>query len=252
MCDIFFLLSHITQRLSSYFKLFHFFMFKKDRQVSVVKHRPLPPSSIQLFGQEIVRHSWIEVLECEDGHVKAANFHKTIMELRDKHFPEKSVRMTTFDKDWMHPDLKSIYVEMTKEYFINRKPKKWKQLYVKFRRNKRKAVKGMNYEQFTGSLISGSHSNFYRQVKKVCGQKVGHQKLFIASLEGKTDQECAQAIGDEYSATSQAYSPVDRAALPAFLPALLPPQVGELQVWGKLKSLKKTKSTFPIDLPEKI
>ena len=199
-----------------------------------------------------MRHPWLEVLESEDGHVKAANFHETIMKLRDKHFPEKSVRMTTFDKDWMYPDLKNIYVEMTKEFFKNRKSKKWKQLYVKFRRYKRKAVKGMNCEQFAGNLISGSHSNFYKQVKKVSGQKVMNKKLFISSLEGKTDQECAQAIGDEYSATSQAYSPVDLAALPAYLPAQLPPQVGEMEVWGKLKGLKKTKSMFPIDLPEKL
>ena len=71
---------------------------------------------MQEFGQEFVKHPWLEVLESEDGHEKAANFHETIMKFRDKHFPEKSVRMTTFDKDWMYPDLKHIYVEMTKEF----------------------------------------------------------------------------------------------------------------------------------------
>ena len=120
------------------------------------------------------------------------------------------------------------------EFFLNRKSKKWKQLYVKFRKNKRRAVKGINYEEFAGQLISGSHSNFYRQVKKVSGQKVKSQKLFIAALEGKTDQECAQAIGDEYSATSQAYSPVDLSSLPAYLPAQLPPQHPALILIGRI------------------
>ena len=110
----------------------------------------------------------------------------------------------------------------------------------------------MNCEEFAGKLITGSHSNFYSQVKKVSGLKVAHKKLFIASLEGMTDQECAQAIGDEYSATSQSYSPVDLSSLPAYLPAQLPPHVGEMEVWGKLNKLKKTKSMFPIDLPEKL
>ena len=109
----------------------------------------------------------------------------------------------------------------------------------------------MHCDEFAGKLITGSHSNFYKQVKKVSGKEVKNQKLFISSLDGMSDQECAQAIGDEYSAISQAYSPVDLAALPSFLPAQLPPQVGEMQVWGKLKELKKTKSMFPIDLPEK-
>ena len=41
---------------------------------------------------------------------------------------------------------------------------------------------------------------------------------------------------------------------PARLPAgpVAPPQVDEQQVWDKLERLKKTKSTFPIDLPEEI
>ena len=70
--------------------------------------------------------------------------------------------------------------------------------------------------------------------------------------EGKSDQECAQAIGESFSSISQAFSPVDLAALPPYLPAQLPPQVQELEVWEKLKNLKKTKSTFPLDLREKI
>ena len=226
--------------------------FKKDRQVNTISHRPLPPSRIQQFGQDIVQHSWSEVLESQDANQKAANFHNTICWLRDKHFPEKLVRMSSLDKDWMHPDLKDLHVKMTKEYFKNRKTDKWKRLNVKFRRDKRRAIKGMHSEQFAGRLIRGSHSDFYKQVRKVGGLKVANKKLFIASLEGKSDEECAQAIGQEYSAISVAYSPVDMAALPSYLPAQLPPQVDEQQVWDKLKKLKKTKSTFPIDLPEKV
>ena len=53
--------------------------FKKDRIKTTIKHRPLPQSKIQDFGQELVPHSWIEVLETEDGHQKAFNFHNTLM-----------------------------------------------------------------------------------------------------------------------------------------------------------------------------
>ena len=64
----------------------------------------------------------------------------------------------------------------------------------------------------------------YRQVRKVGGLKQNSTGLNIASLEGKTDKEVAQAIGESYSAISQAYSPVDLAALPAYLPAQTPPK----------------------------
>ena len=45
---------------------------------------------------------------------------------------------------------------------------------------------------------------------------------------------------------------MDLASLPAYLPAQLPPQVEEREVYEQIIKLKKTKSTFPIDLPEKL
>ena len=221
--------------------------FKKDRIKTTITHRPLPQSKIQFVGQDLVPHSWIEVLEAEDGHQKARNFHNTLVFFRDKHFPEKSVSMSSFDKEWMHPDLKYLHVQMTKEYFKNRKSKKWRKLSISFRKEKRKSIKGMNFNEFADQLIQGSKSNFFRQVKKVGGMKVPSKKMFISSLDGKSDKECAEAIGREYSAISQAYSPVDLASLPAYLPAQLPPQVEEREVFKQIRKLKKTKSTFPID-----
>ena len=85
----------------------------------------------------------------------------------------------------MHPDVKSIYLEMTKEYFRHRKSDKWRKLYVKFRKAKRRAIRGTHFEEFADQIIKGTKSNFYRQVKKVGGLKPKHVKMDIASLEGK-------------------------------------------------------------------
>lgn len=71
------------------------------------------------------------------------------MRLRDKHFPEKTVKMSSFDKDWMHPELKSLYIEMTKEFFNNRRSERWKKkLKRKFRKGKRRAIRGLHCEAF--------------------------------------------------------------------------------------------------------
>ena len=112
---------------------------------------------------------------------------------------------------------------MTKEYFTNRRSDKWKILYFKFWKGKRAAIRGVNYEAFADQVIKGSKGNFYRQVKQIGGLKQRTTSLYIASLEGKSGKQVAQAIGESYSQISQAYSPVDLAALPAYLPALLPP-----------------------------
>ena len=48
------------------------------------------------------------------------------------------------------------------------------------------------------------------------------------------------------------YDPVDRSKLPAYLPSFPPLQVEEYKVYEKLRRLKSTKSTLPIDLPSKL
>ena len=68
-------------------------------------------------------------------------------------------------------------------------------------------------EDFASKLVQGTQRNFYQKVKRVGGLKTQSGKLNIASLEGKTDQECAQAIGESYAAISQASAPVDKLIL---------------------------------------
>ena len=48
------------------------------------------------------------------------------------------------------------------------------------------------------------------------------------------------------------YSPLDREKLPAFLPAGRPEQVNVFQVLDRIKRVGKTKSTLPIDIPDKL
>ena len=76
--------------------------------------------------------------------------------------------------------------------------------------------------------------------------------LKIKSLEGLTDQQCADAIAQHFASVSNQYDPVDFEKLPAFLPSLPAPQVEEHEVYQKLKKLKNTKSTLPVDLPNKL
>ena len=56
------------------------------------------------------------------------------------------------------------HLEMTKEYFRHRKSDKWRKLYVKFRKAKRRAIRGTHFEEFADQIIKGTKSNFYRQV----------------------------------------------------------------------------------------
>ena len=81
---------------------------------------------------------------------------------------------------------------------------------------------------------------------------MSRQRLSIKSLEGLSDRECAEAVAQSFAAVSQEYSPLDRTKLPAFLPAGRPMQVNIFQVIDRIKKIGKTKSTLPIDIPDKL
>ena len=77
-------------------------------------------------------------------------------------------------------------------------------------------------------------------------------RLEIESLEALTDQECVKAIAQSFASVSQEYSALDRCQLPSFLPAGQPEQVTVFQVMEKIKKIGKTRSTLPIDIPDKL
>ena len=94
------------------------------------------------------------------------------------------------------------------------------------------------------------------------------KKLSIKSLDGLSDRECAERVAESFAAVSIEYSPLDQEKLPAFLPAGRPEQVNILyiiectsyksqpgyvfQVLERIKRVGKTKSTLPIDIPDKL
>ena len=75
----------------------------------------------------------------------------------------------------------------------------------------------------------------------------------MSTPSGERDiKQCSQKIAEHYSKISNEYSPVDHDQLPCYLPAEQVPQVEEYIVYERLKSLKKTRSTLPIDIPDKL
>ena len=51
---------------------------------------------------------------------------------------------------------------------------------------------------------------------------------------------------------SNQYSPVDFSKLPSYLPAEKPPNFDESEIYMKMKKIKNTSSTHPLDLPNRL
>ena len=74
----------------------------------------------------------------------------------------------------------------------------------------------------------------------------------VECLSNLNNVQSAQKIAQHFAAISNEYSPIDTTQLPSYLPAQPPPQVEEYQVYNRLMSLKKTRSTLPLDIPDRL
>lgn len=90
-------------------------------------------------------------------------------------------------------------------------------------------------------------------MKKMGGlDEMNRGEIKVKSLEGLTNKECAAAVAQSFATVSQEYDKLDREQLPAFLPAGRPEQVNVFQVLTRIRKLGKTKSTLPIDIPDRL
>ena len=145
-----------------------------------------------------------------------------------------------------------LHRRVQREYFRNRRSSKWKQLKVRFKREKRKAIKSF-YEIFVTELKTTNPGKWYKMAKRIGAvDRMNGGDVSVESLQHLTNKQCSQKIAEHYSKISNEYSPVDHDQLPCYLPAEQVPQVEEYIVYERLKSLKKTRSTLPIDIPDKL
>ena len=159
---------------------------------------------------------------------------------------------TPVDKEWMTPNLKVQLRKVQQELFKCGKTNKYKALRRNFRRQKKKAVKSF-YKNFVEDLKSSKPGNWFNMLKKLGGtESKVKERVQVESLEGLTDQEAVEEVAGTFAAVSQSYKPCDTKQLPSYLPAGRPEALSVFQVLEKLKTMKKTRSTLPIDLPDQL
>ena len=117
---------------------------------------------------------------------------------------------------------------------------------------KRKAVKTF-YSEFVSELKVSDPGKWYAMAKKIGAvDQMNEGEIKVESLSALSNLQCAEKIAEHFAAISNEYSPVDNSQLPCYLPAPPPPQVEEYNVYLRLKRIKKTRSTLPLDIPDKL
>ena len=226
--------------------------YQIKRSKKSIKYRPMPESKIIEFENEMINYDWTKIYGAKTVDEKVNNFHEYLRSTLEKHFPERTTRISNLDKNWMSPRLKSLYRRVQREYYRHRRSQKWRQLKVRFKREKRKAVK-LFYANFVSELKTTNPGRWYKMAKRIGAvDRSNGDDIIVESLRHLDNGSCARQIAQHYATISTQYSPINTDLLPCYLPAEKPPQVEEFQVYHRLKRLKKTKSTLPIDLPEKL
>ena len=123
---------------------------------------------------------------------------------------------------------------------------------TKFKKLKRKSIKKF-YNHFVTDLKETNPSQWYSMAKKIGAVNQPEAKrVSVECLDNVDDHTAVEEIAKHFASVSQEYDPIKFENLPCYLPAELPPMVDERSVYLKLKHLKKTKSTLPIDIPCKL
>ena len=168
--------------------------FVVKREKRTVKTRPLPDSQVDAFCLELTRYDWRDILDENDVNKKVSQFHKYLRHLLDKYFPEKSVTISNLDKPWITRQLKQLLRQVQRERIKHGKGGKFKKMWSKFRRLKRKRIKNFNAD-FITELKTTNPSKWYSMMKRLGGlDQMSRGNMSIKSLEGLSNKECAEAI----------------------------------------------------------
>ena len=183
---------------------------------------------------------------------KVDNFHHYIRYLLDKYFAEKTVKISTLDKKWMSPELKLLHRRRQRAFVKNRKSEKWRKLNKSFKKLKRKTIRNF-YSKFVTELKYTNPGEWYKIAKQIgaVGQS-NRGDIAVESLEGLSNESCAEHIAQHFASVSNEYLPVDQTKLPCFLPAPKPLNVSEQEIYERLSKQKRTKSTLPVDIPDSL
>ena len=80
-----------------------------SRTFKTVKYRPLPESSLRKFGEWIVQEGWGGMKKNLPPSKQVEIFEKIILDKLDIFCTEKTIKVSSQDKQWINAELKTIH-----------------------------------------------------------------------------------------------------------------------------------------------
>ena len=226
------------------------------REFKTVTTRPLTHAGFQRFSNFIENESWSNIYDSTDVNTMADQFQKKLLDNYYECFPTKTVKICGEDKPWITKEVKVLHRQMTREFYKNKKSKKWSELKEKFTA-KCKSVKENYYEKIVADLKTSNPGKWYSKIKRMSGQDSNYnQKICVEELIGLNSKEQAEAIAEHYSTISNKFEHVQKDKFQSYFDTLQdadpPLKVEPLQVYQAIRKMNKKAATVPNDIPMKV
>ena len=242
-----------------------------ERQYRIIKFRPLPESSVRNFGAWIVSEQWDSIKSDMSPTEQALELDKILGQKINQFCPEKQLKVSTKDKQFITAELKILSRQKMREYNKRGKTPKYKKLEAEFK-SKYKTEAKKFLKKSMDTLRESNPGKAYCVLKKMGAQPgdcIDSNTFTLPNHESEslTVLQSCERIAQHFANISQEYPALDINLLPERVKIKLqasqqsrktsgsvevPPTVSEFETFRKLSSTKKPRSGVPTDLPKLI
>ena len=230
-----------------------------SREYHYITVRPIPESKKQIFGNWLENNDWSWLEEKCDPSPQVEEWERRVHNKLDEICPTKKVKLNNRDKPFFTGDLKDEFRRLCRSYRKTGKSKLFLDRKLKFNENYKKAA-AKYLKKNVASILNDNPGKASRVLKQVGArpgdcQLGGSFRLSNHSEQNLTIEESIERYVEHFALVSQEFEPLNFEKLPPNVKKSveedlnLRPCLTEFQVWDKLKSMKRTKSSVPGDLP---
>ena len=232
---------------------------KKKTTQKTITVRPIKESALETFGQQIVLEDWSFLNPDMSTTSMVEKFQAHCSSLVEKHFPLKSVRVSSYDLPYFNEKLRNLRRHRQRIYRRSGKSEEYLKVKKEFDEALLKAAHRYK-EKVISEVREGKRGSAYKALKKLGDCSTTDENFHIPEYVDKnfSPQQSAEALADYFSRISQEFHPIDPSSFSPSLKEKLQdyteetPTLEEHQIYQKIQSAKKPNSTVSGDLPKKV
>lgn len=235
----------------------------QPREYNIRKYRPLPDSGKRDFLSWILQEKWEGILTDKSPSDQVDSLQGLLNEYVEKIFPEKSVRLSKRDQEFITSELKNLDRKKKREWRKHGRSNRYKVLQKEFKDKYKKAASD-HLKKHVSDLKQSLPGRAYMTLKKMGAmpgdcEEPGTFTLGSHVRENLTNEDQLERISDYFVSISQEFPKLEIDQLSTQTRQKIDnikqediPVIQVYEMYEILKSCRKKKSSVPGDLPPRL